>query len=170
MNTKRLILGACAFLPLLAIAGELPANTQVGITLSVGQSGKAMKQQSAIVTRGSETRLGGTPVEYIRESNVDAQGQALAVKGTIFEGLSVIVSPIAILDDRVVVRVAVQERHVIKIDKLTIQGQTVDLPRTTLREASLGNTILTYGSALDVPLDDLNSPTKYQLRLQAERP
>lgn len=170
MNTKRLLLGALALLPLLAISGEPPSNSHVGITISVVEPGLSPKRKFDVVARGAQVRLDGTPVEFIRESTVDAQGRAVAVKDTILEGLTVAVTPVAIRDDRVVVRVAVQERHVNKIDKLTIQGQTVDLPRTTLREASFGNTILTYGSALDVPLDDLNSPTKYQLRLQAERP
>lgn len=166
---KHLILGAFAFLPLLATAGGPPPSEQVAITISVVHAGKEETTQSIADLRGSAARVAKrTSLEYVKEIKTAEAGLPVIVTDSVHEGISVAVRPIAIVDDQVIAMVEVNESHVVAIDKITVQGQTVELPTTTGGDA-LTSAKLKFGSFTDVSVGARNVQSPYQVRVKANR-
>jgi len=167
VSKRHLILSAiCAALPLAVFAADNPR--QVELTLLVSAPGQAAVTQTAAASLGQKTRIGGKARQYVARTSWDGQGRGVEEKETLYEGFSLLVTPTAILDDRVIVSASSELLELIAMREVKVQGSRVELPVTHMEEASLGNLTLKYGEVTPVSLFNLGSAGGRVVQLQAK--
>ncbi|WP_146039643.1 MULTISPECIES: hypothetical protein [unclassified Variovorax] len=168
MKLSKLFLSAiCIALPLAVLAADNPPR-QVELTLSVLTPGRATATETTAASLGQNTRIGGKARQFVARARWDAQGRAVEEKETLYEGLSLLITPTAVLDDRVVVSVSAELLDLVAMRQETVQGSRVELPVTRMNEASLGNLVLKYGELTPVSLFNLGSAGGRVVHLQAK--
>jgi len=164
MLSKRIFLCAAVLAPFLVAAAE---PSRVSVSLATKEDGRALTLSKVSVRMGAPTRIGGDQKYTTSEAYADANGNVMTTKTPIDEGLVVVVTPLAVLDDRVVAAVTLQEHKILGVETLRIQNHSVDLPRTQLNAVTLGSVTLRFGESLDLPLDRLGTNARYTATLLA---